>query len=81
MVFFLESVLSVSSMAYTFEYPPAFVSHRPLNVGRSGILPATHQLYHHFFLSRLKFVLKELLTLPKTEYLLMGMQQELVSTA
>ena len=65
-------------MAYTFEYPPAFVSQSPLNIERSGLHSATYQLCHHFFLTRLKLVMKEVLTRPQTQYMMDGMQQELV---
>lgn len=65
-------------MAYTFEYPPSFASHCPLDIERSGVLPATYQLRHHFFLTRLKLVVKEVFTRPRAQYLLDGMQQELV---
>jgi len=65
-------------MAYSFEYPPSFASHHPLDAGRSGVLPATYQLTHHFFLTRLKLVVKQVFTRPRSQYLLDGMEQEIV---
>jgi hypothetical protein len=44
-------------MAETFEYPPAFVSHRPTNLNQTSPLASMLKLRHHFFLTRLKLAL------------------------
>jgi hypothetical protein len=76
--FVISNSCKPSSMAYTFEYPPSFASHCPLDIARSGVLPATYQLCHHFFLTRLKVIVKEVFTRPRAQYLMDGMFQELV---
>ena len=42
------------------------------------MLPATFQLSHHFFLTRLKLVVKQVFTRSRSKYLLDGLEQELV---
>jgi hypothetical protein len=83
-IYFFRSLsdyrLIISSMA-TFEYPPAFVASRPPNRERSGVLRITVRLAHHFFLSRLKIVLNELIHMKPNKYLEQGFQIELVPTA
>ena len=67
-------------MAETFEYPPAFVPRRPLKYEHAGVLPITLRLSHHFFLTRLKMVVKVVYgSREATAYLFAGVRSELVS--
>jgi len=78
---FLFHLLLVPSMAETFEYPPAFVQRRPLDYERAGVRPLLLRLHHYFFLTRLKMVLKTVLSMEYTPFLLAGVQSELVSAS
>lgn len=75
----LFPVLVHSSMAETFEYPPVFVQHGPLDYECAGVKPILFRLHHHFFLTQLKIVLKAVLLLEYTPFLLKGLESEVVS--
>src|ERR1700691_4533063 len=50
------SLPSFSSMATTFEYPPAFARHRPLQFAGNPAQLGRLQFEYHFLLTRLKIV-------------------------
>ena len=66
-------------MAETFGYPPALLSHRPFHYETSGVYPVALRLNHHFFLTRLKWAIKEVWGRPITPHIVKGMNHELVS--
>ena len=68
-------------MAETYEYPPAFVRRRPLDYERAGVHLLLFRLHHHFFLTRLKVVLKAVLCKEYTPFLLDGIESEVVSVS
>jgi len=74
-------LLVLFSMAETFEYPPAFVHHHPLDYKRAGVHPLLFWLHHHFFLTQLKVVLKAVLCKEYTPFLLDGIESEVVSVS
>jgi hypothetical protein len=57
----LSNVVSLTAMAETYEYPPSLANYRPLQFDRTGIYPVALRLRHHFFLTRIKIVFKEVM--------------------
>jgi hypothetical protein len=68
-------------MAESYEYPPRLIQHRPLQYNRQGLYPATLKLRHHFFLTRVKIIFREVLTGSMTDEVEEYLQQELVRTS
>jgi hypothetical protein len=59
-------IYSSTIMAETYEFPPSLTDYRPLQYERTGIYPPMLKLRHHFFLTRIKIVFKEMVSLPTT---------------
>ena len=66
-------------MSQTFEYPPAFVGYRPLQHHNKVILETLYRLRHHFFLTRLKYAVKQIASLPFTDRRRAGLKTAIVS--
>jgi hypothetical protein len=65
-------------MAQTYEYPPALVQHRLLCFERLGKGIPTFRLCHHYFLTRLKLAMRQIYRKKPTEYLVEGLNREIV---
>lgn len=65
-------------MADTYEFPPSLSSYRPLQFDRSGLYPSTLRLRHHFFITRVKIIFKEILKVPNTDRVDSYFQEEMV---
>src|ERR1700692_4889536 len=72
-------LFSASSMAQTYEYPPALIQHRLLGFERLDRAPPTFRLCHHYFLTRLKLALRKIYREKPTEYLREGRNHEMVA--
>lgn len=66
-------------MSQTFEYPPAFVGYRPLQHHNKVILETLYRLRHHFFLTRLKYAVQQIASLPFTDRRRAGLKTAIVS--
>jgi len=66
-------------MSQTFEYPPAFVGYRPLQHHNKVILETLYCLRHHFFLTRVKYALKQIVSSPFTNRRRAGLKMAIVS--
>jgi hypothetical protein len=69
---------SLSHSATTHEYPPSFSQNRPLRTDRSRPYPSALRLRHHFFLTRLKIILKDTISMKQTSLMERKIQQEIV---
>ena len=68
-------------MAETYEYPPSLNHYRPINFSYGAHVQSNLKLKHHFFLTRVKIVFREVVKFKaidaaKTDYFL---QNEVVS--
>ena len=69
----------LTTMSQTFEYPPAFVDYRPLQHHNKVILETLYRLWHHFFLTRLKYGLGKIASLPVTDHRRAGLKTAIVT--
>ena len=69
---------SISHSATTYEYPPSFSQNRPLRTDRTRPYPSALRLRHHFFLTRLKIILKDTMSMKQTSLMERKIQQEIV---
>jgi len=73
-----ENPRPLSNSATTYEFPPSFSQHRPLRTDRSRPYPSALRLRHHFFLTRLKIILKDTMSMKQTSLMERNIQEEIV---